>query len=171
MLFRSGNFDALAEYVAQIQDAPVFVLCLDPDEAGRRSSEKLREALEALGVKCMDGEAVLCGEHDANDALVKQRAAFLEAVRAAEQAAVELSRAEAEAYKRESAAGFIEHFMDGIDKSVNAPAIATGFSNLDTALDGGLYPGLYFVGAISSLGKTTFCLQICDQIEIGRAHV
>lgn len=160
----AGNFDALAEYVAQIQDAPVFVLCLDPDEAGRRSSEKLREALEALGVKCMDGEAVLCGEHDANDALVKQRAAFLEAVRAAEQAAVELSRAEAEAYKRESAAGFIEHFMDGIDKSVNAPAIATGFSNLDTALDGGLYPGLYFVGAISSLGKTTFCLQICDQI-------
>lgn len=160
----AGNFDALPEYVAQIQDAPVFVLCLDPDEAGRRSSEKLQESLEALGVKCMDGAAVLCGEHDANDALVKQRDAFLEAVRAAEQAAVDLSRAEAEAYKQESAAGFIGHFMDGIDKSVNAPAIPTGFFNLDTALDGGLYPGLYFVGAISSLGKTTFCLQICDQI-------
>ena len=161
----AGNFDALPEYVAQIQDAPVFVLCLDPDEAGRRSSEKLQEALEALGVKCMDGKAVLCGEHDANDALVKKRDAFLEAVKAAEQAAVELPRAEAEAYKKnESAAGYIINFMDGIDKSVNTPAIPTGFFNLDTALDGGLYPGLYFVGAISSLGKTTFCLQICDQI-------
>ena len=160
----AGNFDALPEYVAKIQDAPVFVLCLDPDEAGRRSSGKLQASLEALGVKCIDGVAVLCGEHDANDALVNKRDAFLEAVKEAERAAVELSRAEAEAYKNESAAGYISHFMDGIDKSVNAPAIATGFSNLDMALDGGLYPGLYVVGAISSLGKTTFCLQICDQI-------
>lgn len=160
----AGNFDVLPEYVAKIQDVPVFILCLDPDEAGRRSSEKLQAELEALGVKCMDGAAVLCGEHDANDALVNKHDAFLEAVRAAEKAAVDLSRAEAEAYKQESAAGYISHFMDGIDKSVNAPAIPTGFSNLDAALDGGLYPGLYFVGAISSLGKTTFCLQICDQI-------
>ena len=31
-------------------------------------------------------------------------------------------------------------------------------------LDGGLYPGLYFIGAISSLGKTSFTLQIADNI-------
>jgi len=31
-------------------------------------------------------------------------------------------------------------------------------------LEGGLYEGLYIIGAISSLGKTTFVLQIADQI-------
>ena len=35
---------------------------------------------------------------------------------------------------------------------------------LDDELDGGLYPGLYILGAISSLGKTTLLLQIADQI-------
>lgn len=39
----------------------------------------------------------------------------------------------------------------------------TGFSNLD-AKCGGLYPGLYVLGAISSLGKTTFMHAIADNI-------
>lgn len=41
---------------------------------------------------------------------------------------------------------------------------STGFDQLDEALDGGLYPGLYIIGAISSLGKTSFILQMADQI-------
>lgn len=40
----------------------------------------------------------------------------------------------------------------------------TGFKNLDTILDGGLYPGLYCIGAVSALGKTTFCLQMAENI-------
>ena len=46
--------------------------------------------------------------------------------------------------------------------------ISTGFNNLDSILGGGLYPGLYILGAISSLGKTTFALQIADQIAINK---
>ena len=42
---------------------------------------------------------------------------------------------------------------------------STGFDSLDQILDGGLYPeALYSIGALSSLGKTTFCLQIADHI-------
>lgn len=40
--------------------------------------------------------------------------------------------------------------------------VKTGFNNLDTLLMGGVYPGLYVVGAISSLGKTTFVLQLAE---------
>lgn len=40
----------------------------------------------------------------------------------------------------------------------------TGLNGLDKFLDGGLFPGLYIVGAISSLGKTSLCLQIGDYI-------
>lgn len=54
--------------------------------------------------------------------------------------------------------------MDGIADSVNTPCISTGFAMLDEALDGGLYEGLYIVGAISSLGKTTLVTQIADQV-------
>lgn len=47
---------------------------------------------------------------------------------------------------------------------------ATGFDKLDEKLDGGFLGGnLVVLGAISSLGKTTFALQIADQIaEQGR---
>lgn len=51
-------------------------------------------------------------------------------------------------------------------ESVNAPAIPTGFDVLDSEsfLDQGLYEGLYILGAISALGKTSIMLQIADQI-------
>lgn len=39
----------------------------------------------------------------------------------------------------------------------------TGFKNLDRESTG-LYPGLYVLGAISSLGKTTFCSQMMDNL-------
>lgn len=39
----------------------------------------------------------------------------------------------------------------------------TGFSNIDARIPG-LYPGLYVIGAVSSLGKTTFVHQLGDQL-------
>lgn len=42
--------------------------------------------------------------------------------------------------------------------------IKTGFPNLDEAHAGGLYSGLYLTGAINSLGKTAFLLQIAANI-------
>lgn len=44
-----------------------------------------------------------------------------------------------------------------------ANTIKTGFKNYDEQT-GGLFPGLYVVGAISSLGKTTLIHQMCDNI-------
>lgn len=58
------------------------------------------------------------------------------------------------------------HLTSFIDKvtATDTPEIPTGFDKLDKELDGGLYEGLYFMGAISSLGKTTFMLQVADEI-------
>lgn len=42
--------------------------------------------------------------------------------------------------------------------------ISTGFPQLDKKIGGGLYSGLYVVGAGSSIGKTTFIQQIADNI-------
>lgn len=63
-----------------------------------------------------------------------------------------------------STAGVKDAFTNEIIESKNSPAIRTHFNILDLCLDGGLYEGLYAIGAISSLGKTTFCLNIAEQI-------
>ena len=45
----------------------------------------------------------------------------------------------------------------------------TGFENLDRITN--MYPGLYVLGAISSLGKTTFACQLADQLSESGEHV
>ena len=45
----------------------------------------------------------------------------------------------------------------------------TGFENMDKLMK--LYPGLYVLGAISSLGKTTFACQLGDQLARAGEHV
>ena len=45
----------------------------------------------------------------------------------------------------------------------------TGYANLDEKMS--LYPGLYVLGAVSSLGKTTFIGQMADQLARAGDHV
>ena len=49
--------------------------------------------------------------------------------------------------------------------------VSTGFPSLDQMLDGGLRPGLNVLGAISSLGKTTFILNICENMAMAGQDV
>ena len=58
--------------------------------------------------------------------------------------------------------GYMQDFVSQI--AGNTPPIPTRFFSLDTILEGGLHPGLVTVGAISSLGKTTFCLNLADAL-------
>lgn len=77
----------------------------------------------------------------------------------------EIQREIIEQYQKcNSTGGTIADFKKVINSNANTPAIQTGFERLDKVLDGGLYEGLYAIGAISSLGKTTFCLNIAEQI-------
>lgn len=47
----------------------------------------------------------------------------------------------------------------------------TGYKNLDYALFGGFTPGLHILGAISSLGKSTFALNIADNLASAGYYV
>jgi hypothetical protein len=58
----------------------------------------------------------------------------------------------------------LESFLETIkDESLVKP-IPTGFKLLDETLNGGIKQGLYAIGAISSLGKTTLVHQIADNL-------
>lgn len=67
-------------------------------------------------------------------------------------------------YESLSAAGQMDALRQYIEDRAKRPALLTGFPALDKALDGGLYDGLYVLGAVSSLGKTAFCMQIADAL-------
>lgn len=68
--------------------------------------------------------------------------------------------------EQHNAAAIMNDFFQKVYGGVyRGSCISTGFKNLDSVLDGGLYPGLYILGAISSLGKTSMMLQMADQIS------
>lgn len=76
---------------------------------------------------------------------------------------------EKEKYLETTASFNLKSFVK--DTKNGKKSISTGFENIDKVLDGGLYAGLYCIGAISSLGKTSFCLQIADNIAKGGRDV
>lgn len=136
-----------------------FIIMLDNDGAGQKAVKAVKEGLDILGLeytihKPNNGK-------DANESLQKDREAFINDITEAIKGAVEQNKLD---YYNNSALSHIKAFKNGINESVNTPAISTGFIELNDILDGGLYEGLYILGAISSLGKTTFTLQLADQI-------
>lgn len=62
------------------------------------------------------------------------------------------------------------NFVDDVHKFSSFKNQKTGFTNIDKEI-GNLYPGLYYLGAGSSTGKTTFCLQMADQIAASGQNV
>lgn len=166
------NWRALLELLKSQQPAQPLIIALDNDSAGERAERDLVEGLQRLNIYPLPFKPY--GEHkDANEALQADREALKAAIESAEQIAKEANPAEqvrdeqdAEraAYLETSAAHHIQDFINGIAQSVNTPFIPTGFNRLDAVLDGGLYEGLYIVGAISSLGKTTLITQMADNI-------
>ncbi|MDL2319310.1 toprim domain-containing protein, partial [Eubacteriales bacterium OttesenSCG-928-A19] len=159
----TSNVKRLVAHLESNKPAQPLILALDNDAEGERASGELEEALRRLKLPYYRMN-IAEGYKDANEALVADREAFAAVIRSAERMEEELQEAERERYLQTSAACQLHSFMSDIDRSARAACMPTGFSALDAILDGGLYAGLYIVGAISSLGKTTFCLQIADQI-------
>ena len=67
-------------------------------------------------------------------------------------------------YMAKSNNGFLPAFEKSIEESGKAEYIRTCFHGFDAVIEGGLHEGLYVVGAIPSLGKTTWVTQICDGV-------
>ena len=151
----------------------------DPEVQKRVESavQRLRDGFEQAGIEYypLPPSSLYGAYKDANEALMADRSAFagkvnriLERIETVE---AEKLEAEKESLQQEAAAYTLDSFRQSIEDSKTAAFYPTGFPALDGLLDGGLYAGLYCVGAVSSLGKTTFCLQIADHIAAGGKDV
>ena len=136
-----SNGDEAKEY------HPIILLALDNDKTGKRASKRLFTKLKQGNTLCYEVDIVR-NHKDPNEALVANGAIFSQ----------DVQRVMKDPQDR------LQGFLNFIKDQENIQAIPTGFENLDRVLDGGLREGLYIIGALSSLGKTTFALQIADSI-------
>ena len=160
----TSNVNKLLEILERKKLTQPLIISLDNDKAGVEASQRLTDGLQELGVSY---HQINIAEpyKDANEALNADRESFADKVEEVEMNPEESERLVQEIkYMETAVSSHLQEFLNGIANSVNTPYIPTKFKVLDAVLDGGLYEGLYVVGAISSLGKTTFFTQICDQI-------
>ncbi len=176
----SQMLDAL-EKAGDKVTAKYFIIVPDRDEngAGADKAWKMWNWLNDAKLAVFTQE-LPDGVHDANDGLkrpgllqawIASTPKIIEAEKAkAQEAQEKANEAQRQEFNEQTGAGRLAAFADEIRNSINKQAAPTGFNQLDRFLEGGLWPGLYIIGAISSLGKTTFGLQIVDQIarETGR---
>ena len=157
----AANYKMLVDLLRDKRTNNTLILSLDNDDAGRKTSRELAAALQGLNISYISAD-IAAGYKDPNEALTADREAFTKAIRAAERQT---------AAKPDSMADYISRaFDEDVERFKAASIRKTGFPNLDKVA-GGIYPGLYVMGAISSLGKTTLIHQIADQMAGAGEHV
>ena len=150
----TSNASKLINLLQEHRTAATLILCLDNDKAGKECTKTIKEGLQRLNISYVTAD-INGGYNDPNDHLAADRKAFTEAINEAIRTT---------AARPDNVTSYIDTLMSGeIDQFREARNRRTGFNNLDEQARG-LYSGLYVVAAISSLGKTTFCHQIADQL-------
>lgn len=153
-----SKFISLCERVPDNVSRYHFVCCGDTDQAGERMNEALQEGLKAKGFSCSVLH-LMAGDGDLNDLYLRDPELLRERIEGEK-----AERYESVCnYCATTAASCLAEFLRETER--RGEGISTGFDGLDKLLDGGFYPGLYVVGAISSLGKTSFLLQVADYVS------
>ncbi|NDB86841.1 MAG: hypothetical protein EB127_29745, partial [Alphaproteobacteria bacterium] len=184
----ASNTRSFLKKIKELSNNRSLIIVLDADKSGKKASEQLVAGLQELNIsfiapeiKGSEVEDVYRSEFygnykDANDFLVKDKIGFENKIKKALsdledwisteiQAKLEETEIEKAEYIETNISSHITLFKEWVSSGKDKKVISTGFINLDEYLDGGLYDGLYILGAISSLGKTTFAIQIADYLS------
>nr|DAK83337.1 MAG TPA: Helicase, ATPase, REPLICATION [Caudoviricetes sp.] len=152
-----SNVNALYRQLEQRKPSSALIIAMDADDPGRKKADDMAKRLDALKIPHVTATWTVEGK-DANERLVSDREGFGRDV------AANVARA---AESTHSAGTVADYLLNGFYTDLNAyrasSTTVTGFPGLDMKL-GGLYAGLYVLGAVSALGKTTLVHQIADQV-------
>jgi replicative DNA helicase len=184
----ASNTRTFLKKIKELSSDCSLIILLDADESGKKASEQLVAGLQELNInfiapeiKVSEGGEVYRSEFyrgckDANDFLLSDIVGFDNEIKKAlsclkdmistkVQGKLEEIEIEKAKYIETNISSHIPLFKEWVNSGKDKKVISTGFTNLDEYLDGGLYDGLYILGAISSLGKTTFAIQISDHLS------
>ncbi|NDA89934.1 MAG: DNA primase [Alphaproteobacteria bacterium] len=177
----ASNTKNFLKKIKELSNNCSLIIVLDSDDVGIKAVSALQEGLTEISNLNPNINFFIpdkfCGTYkDANEFLVKDKVGFGNEIKEAlsgledwisteVQAKLEETEIEKSDYLNESISNKISDFRAYINASKDDKILSTGFVNLDQYLDGGLYDGLYILGAISSLGKTTFAIQIADYLS------
>ena len=138
-----------------------LLIDLGNDLEGRENTNKLVEELTEKGIKCQ-AVNLSCGYRDPNEALQRDKAAFVANITAT----VNLITKPYNTYSY-----FISDALEkDIDDMRSHENLSTGFKMLDKKM-GVFTNGLYILGGVPSVGKTTLMLQLADQMAMDGEHV
>ena len=163
-LCSTTNASKLIEAVKTQRPKVPLILVPDNDMAGQNGMERVAEGLRQIEFSSYRQHELPSQYKDANAFLMGDREGFMAWVKAGIREACEEGTGKKEAFERKSAAYALNRFIEMVNTNRGQSAISTGFSNLDGLLDGGLYPGLHVIGAVSGLGKSSLCLHITDNL-------
>lgn len=170
------NITLLLKLLDTVKPVQPLIIALDREteeskKADVSKAEKaLEDGLQSRGITFYRLDPFV-GYHDANEALMRDREAFTEAVARAENIEQQAEEEERAAYLATNTAAYLQQFIDGIAESANTECIPTGFETLDRVLDGGLYEGLIVAGGLTSIGKTSLIQQVADAVAQGGRDV
>lgn len=161
-----GSIRPLIDHFAHCGYKPTkpLLLALDLDAANEQN--QLAVKLEEMGVACCDFTPQWKEKGgDANRALVENRDALAAEVKRGIEAAEAADKPKQPTANAPKSIGESKaDFFEALKIARSAPKWDTPFKVLNSVLNGGLREGLYVFGAIPSLGKTTFVVQIADHI-------
>lgn len=149
----TSNVKKFIEYMKEnIKTASMYnyILCFDNDNAGDKATNEMQESLKELKISYRVLE-IPKEYKDINEwyLAINDKTTF---------------KQELNPYNRDTIYSYINNsFLNDISKMKNYKGRSTGFKELDKKING-VYPGLYVLGAISSLGKTTYIHQLADQM-------
>lgn len=137
-----------------------YIIMPDNDKPGIDAAKRIEALFDSMGImyiNALDHVSYPDGCKDPNDMLMNK------SLYGIVQILLKASESLKTPFEKSKASDRLDFFTT-IENQKVGYLVSTGFPEFDEALEGGLYEGLYFIGALSSLGKTTFMLQLCDQI-------
>lgn len=159
-LHSTQQINKLKEYIEKntfTSSKYTYMLCCDNDEAGHKANSELAEYFTDKNInyhkvsipkeyKDVNEWYISIGNKDIFKGLLNP-------------------------FKNQTVLNYIDDsFLNDIERMKGFKGRSTGFKNLDKEING-VVPGLYVLGAISSLGKTTYITQLADQMASRGEHI
>lgn len=171
----NGTLDALNSFFPNLK--PTILFAADNDDVGKNFADDFCSMARSFGFSAipfyfanLDSTKI-----DANKILIEQGESKLAVILNDKIALAQLALDNIEKEQNSNLFGelsydyFPDHFLDYLNCRKKFADRKTGFSNLDSIMNGFL-PGIYIVGGLAALGKTSFCWQLLSQLARNGEH-